>query len=217
MHRIGRSPWIRWLAGCAALLSAAVQAGDARTEWRLLGPAFSHHFAAQAPIVRWEQDPGGLCAPAADAPAAPAATAPSCTPGWRRIERGWRSTNPALGLQWSRDHGTHQDRVLATLVQDSYSQSSYMLAGGRLWPLGHAGSLRLRGGVIGGLWHRSVLPMDQVRPVKKTVPLVLPAFSLEERTTGLGINASLAPRLSIGGNQVTSTTTLMVQATWALP
>lgn len=222
-----------------ALASGTARAEGAQEEWRVLGPAFAHHFTSDGEVVKpasKKQECG-----TADDGLGNTFTSPTPVPGallasppppggpytYYRLQaytckdvavpaerKGWESSNPALGLEYTRRYDTHSDKVLATLARDSYGKSSFMLAAGRLWPVLNLVGVQFDAGVVGGLWNRTILNQAGDDVVRRTVPFVLPALSISEERTGLGLNLALAPKMSINSYAINRTTTLMVQSTW---
>ncbi|BAP87792.1 uncharacterized protein E1O_06610 [Burkholderiales bacterium GJ-E10] len=132
--------------------------------------------------------------------------------------KGWSQTNPALGLE--RDHriGGHIDLMFADVVRDSLGVESLMTGVGREWPVARAGSIEIDGGAVAGLWWRSRVAGTWNQDIRReVVPFVLPALSLQEKHTGLGLNIALAPPVHLGGWNLNPTWTLMVQTTFRIP
>ncbi|MDO8729463.1 MAG: hypothetical protein Q7K26_06340 [bacterium] len=128
----------------------------------------------------------------------------------------WSQNNPALGLQYSRRYGTHTDQVFGTFVKDSYGTSSFMAGAGRLWPVASISTFSVDAGIIGGAWYRSVLNIEKNTLSNRLVPYVLPALSITESRTGLGINVAFAPKTRYKGKHVVPTNTFMFQTTYLI-
>ena len=200
-----------------------------------MGPAFAHHFSSDGQVVRpasssqqCGSSSGGLGSTfTSSVPIPGAVNAPGSKPGayiYYRLStyscnevvvpaerRGWDGDNPALGLRYTKRFDDHSTTYLVNWVRDSYGTSSVMLAGGRMWPLLDAVSVKVDAGVVGGLWYRSVLNRAEDGLVRRVVPFALPSVSMTETHTGIGVDLGFAPRLSINGYMVNRTPTLMVQ------
>lgn len=131
-------------------------------------------------------------------------------------DRSWHQNNPAFGLQRAWRYRDHVDLVYATFVRDSYGSSSFMVGGGREWPLAKLGTVAFEGGLVAGLWRRSEVTNDGWALERRTVPFILPALSINESKTGIGLNVAIAPRAVIDGHCLSSTTTAMFQLTYLI-
>ena len=131
-------------------------------------------------------------------------------------KEGWHQTNPAIGLEKSWRYANHVDKAYGSFVRDSYGKPSAMLGVGRQWPLVGARSVSIDGGLVAGLWYRSVLDDAGTSLKRGVVPFVLPALTINEQRTGLGLNVALAPRLKIGNRVLVATTTAMFQLTYLI-
>ena len=205
------------------------------TEWRFLGPAFSHHSSTYgARIVKPVADSIDCRTNVCYMAAAPA-------------EYGWSETNPALGLEVSAASSPGaktRDKAFVNLVRDSYGTMSLMLGAGRAWSVGNLGPLEIEIGATGGVWFKSdtdgvieggSLPrcVDYssaqskcnhyydfgekfyVSKLKRvTVPFLLPFISVTETRTGLGVNIALAPKIKLGRYYQVPATTIMLQLTY---
>lgn len=227
---------LKALAIVAALLSTGAASASPTTEWRILGPAFSHHFSdantrvlhpareatecdagngaqvySPTPLpVPWmlirRTDDGGYLYGTSGVSTCVTKTIPA--------ERGWQERNPALGVEVTLRSEDHADKLLLTAVRDSYDTQSVMLAAGRQWPLGKLGTVSFDAGVVGGVWRRSVLERDGENLERRWVPFVLPSMSINEAYTGLGVNVGFAPEMRVNGRYVNRTPTLMLQTTY---
>lgn len=210
-------PFERVAASAVDAAPPRAQADEAPSragEWRLLGPAFSYHFSRHYAPVRqpeqWHECPSG----AADL-AAP--TSDGCYLAvdgrYYKIDavqqRGWYQNNPALGLSYTRRHADHALAYSAGLVTDSFGKLGAIGLVAWLWPL-HEGTLRIDGGVAGGLWYRTECDGGPHR----VVPAVMPALTLTHRASGLGVNLGFAPRFTIAGRG-NAVDALMLQTTLA--
>lgn len=175
------------LSSAVALTSAAN--AQIAQEWRVLGPAFSHHLSDEARLIR-----------------ANGAGAES--------RKGWVENNPAIGLRYTRRGATHADSLFAGLVRDSYGSSSLMAGAARMWPLFDAGSFTVEGGLVGGLWWRTIPNREETKLERALVPFVLPTMTLAESSTGLGLDVAFAPRVSVGGQFLNRVPTFMYQVTY---
>lgn len=131
-------------------------------------------------------------------------------------KEGWHQTNPAIGLEKSWRYANHVDKAYGSFVRDSYGKPSAMLGVGRQWPLVSARSVSIDGGLVAGLWYRSVLDDTGTSLKRGVVPFVLPALTINEQRTGFGLNVALAPRLKIGNRVLVATTTAMFQLTYLI-
>lgn len=257
----------RTLFACLLSIFAitAARADEAYVEeWRVLGPAISHHFSTDGARLHTTVSsatcyteatlPPGLSATDPRAPALPANTCGAvnwkdvfehekagtmahechwerwtnvytplvgdpwptqvCTFSTSTTTKRWSEINPAFGLSYGRRTADHLDEIFATAVRDSYDQPSLMVGAGRLWSLGKLFTVQFDAGIVAGLWQRSVLDETQTQLLRRTVPFILPALSVTEDVTGLGLNLAFAPKLSIDGKTVVPTHTLMLQSTW---
>jgi hypothetical protein len=129
---------------------------------------------------------------------------------------GWHQTNPAIGLEKSWRYADHVDKAYGSFVRDSYGKPSAMLGVGRQWPLVSARSVSIDGGLVAGLWYRSVLDDAGTSLKRGVVPFVLPALTINEQHTGLGLNVAFAPQLKIGNRALVATSTVMFQLTYLI-
>ena len=130
--------------------------------------------------------------------------------------RQWHQNNPALGLEYTRRFDDHLVKGFFSLVRDSYGSSSLMLGGAYMWPLADVGGFTVDGGIVGGVWFRSVIDLASNELRRAAVPFVFPGLSITDSRTGLGLSVGLAPKVSfkLGGSRYSTPTTVMVQATW---
>jgi len=226
------------IAAAAFMAFGLVRAEERTTQWRVLGPAFAHHFSSEGEVVK-PATKTQQCATADDGlgitftsttPIPGAINAPGSQPGayiYYRMaaytckdvvvpqeRRGWEGNNPALGLQYTQRYEGHSNVYLANFVRDSYGTPSFMLAAGRMWPLFDIASVKVDAGIVGGLWYRSVLNREGDGLVRRLVPFALPSMAISDNYTGLGVELGFAPKLSMNGYVVNRTPTLMVQTTY---
>lgn len=224
----------------------ATQAQNAREEWRMLGPAFAHHFGTDGALITRKPSSSSECtyAPSNQPPPQPIIS-PVLIPGLVSAGRtsdgsyihfpsttssmvedcktvvvpqergGWHNSNPALGLEYTRRFESHSDKFMATFVRDSFGNPSFMVTAGRLWPVLSGFGVQVDIGAVGTLWNRTIRNASEDGVFRRTVLFVLPAVSISEASTGLGMNLAIAPKVSVG-KYANHTTTLMVQTTWML-
>lgn len=219
---------------------AGESADELKPEWRLIGPSFSRHDTLDgAPITkpqagvfdcRVETNGGYAC----DG---------RTTEGERKWSETNPSFGVEYS-RLSHPGATSRDKAFVAMVRDSFGSMSLLAGLGRSWPLASFGTISVATGVSGGLWYRTVNDGDvvggkiqycfindrlhgnscvpggndyYVKQLKRTiVPFVLPFLELTEKTTGLGMNIALAPKLQFGNYSSVPTTTLMVQLTYKL-
>lgn len=145
------------------LATAHATDGVDGVEWRLLGPAFSYHSSLNgAPIINTQATAEVTGCKSADG-------VPNvfyCDGPRVFLERGWSSSNPALGIERSAPSSPgslNRDKLFATVVRDSYGASSLMVGAGRQWPVVSVGDFSLSAGISGGLWNRTVAIGDVER------------------------------------------------------
>jgi hypothetical protein len=138
-----------------------------------------------------------------------------CSTSGHGDERRWHQSNPAIGLERSWREDGHVDKVYGTLVRDSYGRPSLMAGAGRLWEIGAVGTVQLDAGFVGGLWLRSNLNDDNTLR-HQLVPFAIPAMSLTESASGLGMNVAFAPKLTINGRVLNSVSVVMFQMTYLI-
>lgn len=137
----------------------------------------------------------------------------SCDSTGHGSNQQWSQRNPAFGLQWSSRTDEHVDKAFGTVVTDSYGQAGFMAGIGRLWPVvSDWHGFNMDAGVVTGLWWRSELAENNTL-YRTVVPFILPALSVTEEQTGLGFNIAVAPKLTVRGRTIVSTTTVMFQTT----
>jgi hypothetical protein len=128
----------------------------------------------------------------------------------------WNQNNPAVGLMYTRRYDDHSTSWFSTLVRDSYGTPSLMAGAAYMWPLSKLGSVKVDGGIAGGLWFRSVINTDTNKLRRTVIPFAFPGLSMTEANTGLGLELGLMPKLNLhfGNRQFATPTTLMVQITY---
>lgn len=224
------------LAAIAAISVTSANAEEPAEEWNVLGFAFAHHFSSQGQVVKpasstqqcGTPDDGLGATVTSDAPIPGLVSAPGSKSGGLYIyyrmqayicqtvtvpaeHRGWQGSNPAIGIEYTRRYTDYSDIFLANFVRDSYGTPSFMLAAGRLWPLGTLRTVRFDGGVVAGIWHRSVLNQAGDGLVRRVVPYALPSLAISDSYTGLGLDVAFAPKMSSNGYTANRTPTLMLQ------
>jgi hypothetical protein len=228
----------KYIIFSAILLSSIAHAEN--SEWRIYGPAFSHHNDLKGARITQ-----------------PATSKADCTKdryGMTCFEvadktavQEWSQNNPEIGIEFSEKaaSGTGRDFYFASILRDSYSKIGLMSGIGRKWQIGQLGSFKISAGGAGGLWYRSTsedrlvempdviipaTPPYSSSPIsfkggfvryesdlkRALVPFVLPVLSIEDAKTGLGFNVSYMPKVKIGGFYTVPTSTLMLQLTLKL-
>lgn len=215
---------------------------DRGVEWRLLGPAFARHANNSGPDVPITAATRGVltdCKIVGDL--YPCTQRVVHSRAWSNTNPAIGLERSAPSFEGS----TTRYRVFATLVRDSYGKMGLMAGAGRAWPVASLGTLSLEAGIAGGLWYRTVsdgvastgekvkfcyendkyygsscllsTSDAEVTVLKRRiVPFILPMLTLTERTSGLGLNIGLAPKIKIGRYSSVPTTTLMMQITYKL-
>lgn len=224
------------LATIAAFSATTARAEEPVEEWNVLGFAFAHHFSSKGQVVKPETSTQQCGTPndglgntiTSDVPIPGMVAAPGSKPGGPYIyyrmqayicqavtvpaeHKGWQGNNPAIGLEYVRRYSDHSNIFLANFVRDSYGTPGFMLAAGRLWPLGTLGTVRFDGGVVAGIWRRSVLNQAGDGLVRRVVPYALPSLALSDSYTDLGLDVAFAPKMSFNGHTANRTPTLMLQ------
>jgi hypothetical protein len=194
----------------AFLVASAAHAYE--VEWRLTGPSFSHHFGDRGAVTSVKH--GYLPNPCTAPPGAACINDPIHVLVKERAR--FQENNPSIGLELTLRGAEHADKIGISYTRDSYDTPSLMLSAGRVWPLVTAGTFAVEGGLVAGLWHRSVLNRAGDDTERRTVPFVLPVLSVTEASTGLGFNLALAPAVRINGRTVNNQAALMFQTTWLL-
>lgn len=126
------------------------------------------------------------------------------------------ANNPAIGLSYERRFPSYSDKVFGTFLKDSYSTSSLMIGAGRLWTVWSKAGFILDAGVIGGAWYRGAIDPETGILSKRIVPYLMPALSINEESTGLGLNVAFTPKYSVAGKMVVPAPTLMFQTTFSV-
>lgn len=225
------------LTAIAASSATSARAEEPVEEWDVLGPAFAHHFSSTGQVVKPKTSTQQCGTPpddslgntvTSDVPIPGMVAAPGSQPGGPYIyyrmqayicqtvtvpaeHEGWQGSNPAIGLEYVRRYSDHSTVFLANFVRDSYGTPSFMLAAGRLWPLGTLGTVRFDGGVVAGIWRRGVLNQAGDGLVRRVVPYALPSLAISDSYTGLGLDVAFAPKMSFNGYTANRTPTLMLQ------
>ncbi len=132
------------------------------------------------------------------------------------VKETWHQNNPAFGIERAWRYGDHIDKAYLSYVRDSYGTPSVLGAVARQWPLATVGSFSFEGGAMAGLWRRSELDHSGYELRRMTIPFVLPVLTINEETTGIGMDVAMVPRSRIGHYYLSSTTTLMFQLTYLI-
>lgn len=207
-------------ATCAAAAPAsATDAPDPNIQWRLLGPAWSHHFGSSGARISVERSPQVLCVavPNTD-PTNTSAPVLQCTTTQRisAVTPRWQSNNPAFGGKRIRHFDDHDEAMIASYITDSYGSESFLAAYAASWVLAEKFGVTLSAGAGAGLWWRTVLSNgDPTNIHRKFVPFVLPMISVADRNTGLGVELAFAPKVRLAGYS-SATPTLMIQLSYAI-
>lgn len=195
----------------ALVMSGAANAAPYSQEWRLMGPAFSHHLSDEGRLIK-SAEAERQCRVVSVVP-----VTYECRDVYTKVEhKRWVENNPALGMRYTRRSETSADSLLVNFVRDSYGTPSLMLAAARTWPLIGLGSVSIEAGLVGGLWWRSVLNRSETDLQRRVVPFVLPTITVTENTSGIGLDVAFAPRVSMGGHQVNRTPTFIYQLTYLM-
>ena len=140
----------------------------------------------------------------------------------------WDQVNPAFGIVRSVQHDDARDALFIGYARDSYGSPTLMAGVAHAWKVLEAGSIRADAGVTGGLWWRTEMRYVNTEAafaagtsdrfygqylVRRLEPVVLPALSMVESKTGLGLNVMYAPKLRIGSIVGNDTSTWMFQTT----
>lgn len=221
--------------------TAAHAADDQGVEWRLLGPAFAHHARNSGGDVPIKTPAYGVFDCKYDYGYNCYGRIVPMEQGWSNTNPAIGIERSAPSFEGA----TTRDRVFAMVVRDSYGKMGLMAGVGRAWPVASLGTLNLEAGIAGGLWYRTVsggvaaggkinfchnndpsfgsscIPSDSIDYrvtflKRRFIPFILPMLSMTERTTGLGLNIGLAPKIKIGRYESVPTTTLMTQITYKL-
>jgi len=214
-------------------MSFCAYADEGVVGWKILGPAFSHHADKNgAPISKpgegvWE---------------CKYQYAYTCYAKNGPKEAVWHESNPAIGLEFSRETEAGRNIWFASVLRDSYGESGLMAGAGKSWRIGKLGSFQFEAGGSVGLWYRTVADGEKtengkimychtndpkygnacdildanysVTNLKRAiVPFVLPFVSVTEQRTGLGVNLAFVPKFRLGNYETTPTDTLMLQFT----
>lgn len=133
-------------------------------------------------------------------------------------QRRWSQANPAAGVMRTIRYESHTTSVLATLVRDSYGTPSLMVGGSYHWQVAKLGGLSVDAGLAGGLWYRSLLQVQTNQLPRRVVPFAFPSTSISHSETGLGLQLGVAPGvdMSIGGQRLRTTTSVMAQLSYRL-
>ncbi len=202
---------IIFLSLVAISISENANAEENQVEWRVLGPSFSHHSNAKhAPIVKAGKydlrfdESGWIYFDEIEAPI-----------------RRWSQSNPSVGIEksWQSDADPKtRDRIFASVLRDSHGKNGAMAGAGRAWQILQVESVRVEAGLTAGLWYRTIVKnkwnhSDLSQFKYRLVPFILPVLSINEQTTGIGVNISVAPKF-IGKNFSIPTTTVMIQTSF---
>ena len=195
----------------AIFVSNNANAQENQVEWRVLGPSFSHHSnSKRAPIVAKGEVKFGV----------------DSNDNFYLSDvvppvREWSQSNPSIGVEksWQSDaESTSRDRIFASAIRDSNGKMGVMAGVGRSWQIMQTGSVKVEVGLAGGAWYRTIIkdPANnwQLSQFKyRLVPFILPVLSINEQTTGIGVNISVAPKF-IGKSFSIPTTTVMIQTSF---
>jgi hypothetical protein len=137
-----------------------------------------------------------------------------------RTSRSWHQFNPGVGIQVSSRTTSHTDLAYVDFVRDSLGSPSLMIGVGREWVLAHVKSVDLSAGIAAGAWWRSDVKgyanaSDWDNTIyRHVVPVILPALSVRETTSGIGANLGFAPAARIGGRDLNNTPVILLQLTY---
>lgn len=221
-------------------MSLAAQQEGRGTEWRILGPAFSHHARSTGQDVPISKPAHGVWDCHREG-----ATGRSCYGRVVPAEQAWSGNNPAIGVEFSAPSSpgsSSRDLVYSSLVRDSYGKIGVMAGAGRTWSVLQLGSVEIDLGIASGLWYRTVAAgvvnggkinycfendkdfgnrcfpgTDDYQETvlkRRLVPFLLPMISMTEASSGLGVNISFMPKIKLGRYYSVPTSTVMMQVTY---
>ena len=143
----------------------------------------------------------------------------------------WHQMNPAFGLERTVRRDDTSDAMFVGFARDSYGSPTLMAGITHAWRVFEAGTLRADAGVTGGLWWRTEMRYVDTtkafvdgtsnwyyeqRLVRRLEPVALPALSIVESHSGLGLNVTYAPKLRLGHYCLNETSTWMFQTTFLI-
>jgi hypothetical protein len=142
----------------------------------------------------------------------------------------WYWVNPALGLERAVRDGDWVMSVFGGYARDSYHMPSVMLGGNARYTVLQAAGLRAELGLSAGAWWRSEIKSYRnpewsemsmtdtweylQRLDREVIPVIVPMMAFEHVRSGLGVNVSWAPRITVNGQVLNAVSTFMFQTTY---